>query len=270
MKVLSNHLYQLRCKIWNEHRVNQWLSFRYWKRSYFGLLRGYWSSLLGRVIYEGDYRPLIMGPRIDYDLGAGSAIVLAGKNDPKLVVDPANKIFPTASSIGVFPHWNHMNPSMGHPTRLRIRKNAKLILEPNTTILVGSYIAVWPEQELRIGAETYIAHGVSINTRCGMDIGNNVMIGHESTIMDYDGHPVFYSSDEVDTKKDTYAGTAKPIRIEDNVWIGFRTTILKGVTIGSGCIIGANSCVTSDVPANCIAVGNPARVIKENITWRRY
>ena len=84
-----------------------------------------------------------------------------------------------------------MNPPMAHPTRLRIRNHAKLILEPNTVILTGGYLAIWPGQELRLGADTYLAHGVSINTRCGLRIGSNVMIGHETTIMDYDGHPVF-------------------------------------------------------------------------------
>ena len=54
----------------------------------------------------------------------------------------------------------------------------------------------------------------------------------------------------------------RPVRIEDDVWIGARTIILPGLTIGKGAIIGAGSVVTKDVPPYAICVGNPARVIK--------
>ncbi|MDR2406844.1 MAG: sugar O-acetyltransferase, partial [Bacteroidales bacterium] len=50
--------------------------------------------------------------------------------------------------------------------------------------------------------------------------------------------------------------------IEDNVWIGDKVTILPGVHIGYGSIIGANAVVTKDVPANCVVGGNPAKIIK--------
>jgi acetyltransferase-like isoleucine patch superfamily enzyme len=103
-----------------------------------------------------------------------------------------------------------------------------------------------------------------------MRIGKNVMIAFGTTIMDYDGHPIFQTKEEEEQERDTYGGTAKPITIEDNVWIGFKSTILKGVTIGAGSIVGAYSCVTKDVPPNCMVAGNPARIIKENISWRRY
>ena len=53
--------------------------------------------------------------------------------------------------------------------------------------------------------------------------------------------------------------------IGDNVWIGDKATILAGVTIGEGAVIGANAVITKDVPAYCIAVGNPARIIKKVI-----
>ena len=55
---------------------------------------------------------------------------------------------------------------------------------------------------------------------------------------------------------------AKPITIGDNVWLGGGAIILPGVTIGENSVVGAGTVVTKDIPANCVAVGNPARVIK--------
>ncbi|HEX7757448.1 MAG TPA: DapH/DapD/GlmU-related protein, partial [Niabella sp.] len=56
---------------------------------------------------------------------------------------------------------------------------------------------------------------------------------------------------------------AQPVTIGNNVWVGGNATILPGVTIGDNCVIGAGSVVTKDIPANSLAVGNPARVIRQ-------
>lgn len=61
---------------------------------------------------------------------------------------------------------------------------------------------------------------------------------------------------------------SKPIYIKDNVWIGTGATILKGVTVSEGAIIGADSLVTKDVPAHSIVAGNPAKVIRKNVLWK--
>lgn len=268
MKNLVNFFSKLRNKINSHFNEESFFKRRYKIRTYKGILRGLWSGFLGRVEYIDDFRQLILGSNIDFDIWAGGKIILIGKKN-EILKDPANYLFPYASSIGVFPHFQRMNVSMGHPTRLRIKTNSKLILEPNTNILNGCYFAIASNKQLKIGAETYIAHGVVINTWCGLSIGRNVMIGHETTIMDYDGHPI-YSSDNSENEKEMYGGKSAPIIIEDDVWIGFRVTILKGVTIGSGAIVAANSCVTANVPKNSIVAGNPAKIIRENILWKRY
>lgn len=61
---------------------------------------------------------------------------------------------------------------------------------------------------------------------------------------------------------DPRVGEPKPVTIKDNVWLGYGVIVMKGVTIGENSIIGMNSVVTRDIPANSIAVGSPAKVIK--------
>lgn len=265
-------MHKLRNYLLTERVNSALLNFKSAKDARLGLIRGYISSILGRVIYKDNYRPLLLGKNLDFYMEPGSAIVLAGKNETSSNTDPSNWHYPTASSIGTKPRWDFMNPVTHQLTRIRLKKNAQLIMEPNTAILIGSYIAVWPEQELQIGENTCIAHGVFINTRCGLTIGRDVMIAHGTSIMDYDGHPVFYKPLSEDTPQGTktYGGAAKPIVIEDNVWIGFNATILKGCTIGSGAIVGAGATVVTDVPPNSIVLGNPARVIQRGISWRKY
>lgn len=86
-------------------------------------------------------------------------------------------------------------------------------------------------------------------------IGNFVSCGANTTITDFDWHPI---------KKgvDNDYGKSKPINIEDNVWLGLNVLVLKGVTIGKNSIIGANSVVVSSIPENVLAAGNPCKIIK--------
>lgn len=96
---------------------------------------------------------------------------------------------------------------------------------------------------------------------CGnrIDIGNGVLIAACVMILDEDAHYISYDGCNNKNKK--------PIRIEDNVWIGVSCVIHKGVTIGEGSVIAAGSVVTKDIPPHCLAAGVPAKVIRENITW---
>ena len=104
----------------------------------------------------------------------------------------------------------------------------------------------------------FINEGVTITCASEVHIGKGANIAREAVIRDYDGHYI----------EDVNYRTAKPIKIGDNVWIGYRAMILKGVTIGEGSIIAANAVVTKDVPAHCVVAGNPAKIIRENVNWR--
>ena len=94
-------------------------------------------------------------------------------------------------------------------------------------------------------------------------IGNNAHIGANCMIIDTDVHSKDYK--HRDFRNEIMSDVIPmPINIGDDVWIGLNCIILKGVTIGNRSIIGAGSVVTKDIPANCIAAGNPCRVIKYN------
>ncbi len=87
----------------------------------------------------------------------------------------------------------------------------------------------------------------------GLTIGNNVKIGACVLLIDTDSHPIDYKVRRVSNE----GVKSAPIVIEDDVWIGAHSIVLKGVTIGARSIIGAGSVVTKSIPSDCIAAGNP-------------
>ena len=89
-------------------------------------------------------------------------------------------------------------------------------------------------------------------------IGDNVMIGALVTILDTDCHSLHYA-DRMNGDKNT---KTKPVIIDEGVLIGAQSIVLKGSHIGAHSVIGAGSVVCGEIPANCIAAGNPCKVIR--------
>lgn len=108
---------------------------------------------------------------------------------------------------------------------------------------------------LEIGAGTFVNYGTSIGASNLIRIGRNCQIGNHCIMIDNDYHGV-------DPALRTTMPPSQPIILGDNVWLGVRVTVLKGVHIGDGAVIGAGSVVTNDIPARALAVGVPARVIR--------
>jgi acetyltransferase-like isoleucine patch superfamily enzyme len=98
--------------------------------------------------------------------------------------------------------------------------------------------------------------GTVIAAAGSIRIGSNVLCGANTTITDFDWHGI-----EPELRNSSPA--PEPVVIEDNVWLGLNSIVLKGVRIGKNSVIGANSVVTKDIPPNVIAAGNPCRVIRE-------
>lgn len=118
-----------------------------------------------------------------------------------------------------------------------------------------------------------IGHNTGLSSCCiwvkkKIVIGNNVKIGGDCILMDTDAHNLDYTirrsklRNDKGVPIDSITAKAIPIIIEDDVLIGTRCIILKGVTIGARSIIGSGSVVTHSIPSDCIAAGNPCRVIR--------
>ena len=131
------------------------------------------------------------------------------------------------------------------------------------TLIIGSYNSIWsqisntrlsahPGGYLEIGSHNYI-NGAFISASSKVILGNNIKIGPQTMIMDSDFHDVSDHNKE---------GQSSEIIIEDDVWLGARCTVLKGVHIGKGAVVAIGAIVTKDVPANAIVGGIPAKIIE--------
>lgn len=133
---------------------------------------------------------------------------------------------------------------------------------------LGTMFDVGPSGRVTLGDHALV-HGARIICDRSVEIGDHCLISWNVIIMDNDRAPR-----DADARKEIlhrFAGrgqdlcdvaVARPVRIERNVWIGFDSCIMPGVTVGEGSIVGARSVVFEDIPPYSIAVGNPARVIR--------
>ena len=111
-------------------------------------------------------------------------------------------------------------------------------------------------RHIRVGKRFFANFGLTVLDEAFVTIGDDCFIGPGVHI-----YTACHSTNP--TERNTRKEWAEPVTIGNNVWIGGNVTILPGVTIGDNCTIGAGSVVTHDIPANSIAAGNPAKVIKK-------
>jgi len=160
-----------------------------------------------------------------------------------------------------------------------IRNRRFIVVGTGLTTGFGCRFEAFPVDDstdkcLIIGANVEINDYVHLAAAKKIVIGNNVLIASKVFISDINhGSYSGKQSDSPSVPPNERKLSAKPIVIEDNVWIGEGVCVMAGVRIGSGSIIGASAVVTKDIPANSIAVGSPARVIKvynfDNGIWER-
>lgn len=125
------------------------------------------------------------------------------------------------------------------------------------------------ESEVIIAKNVFIAGGTVLDCSLKIVIEQDVMISYQAIIQDCDNHPLALSKRKKDLQNylkngvvDVSGAAKKPVIIKRGAWIGARTIILKGVTVGEGSIIGAGSVVTKDVEPWTIVAGNPAKIVK--------
>jgi maltose O-acetyltransferase len=111
-------------------------------------------------------------------------------------------------------------------------------------------------ENLHVGARTFINFNLIALDVAPITIGEDCQIGPNVQLLT-PSHPV-----EPQARRDKLE-SARPISIGDNVWLGGGVIVCPGVTIGDNSVIGAGSVVTRDIPANVVAAGNPARVLRE-------
>jgi len=144
---------------------------------------------------------------------------------------------------------------------IRMYRNSVFHVRGRVKLGPGVGVVTGPNARLTIGDNTYITASSVLYCANEIEIGSDCAISWNTTILDTDFHHIYYPDG-------TQNELTSPVRIGNKVWIGCNCTILKGVTIGDNAVIGANTLVNKDVPPNCLAVGNPMRIIKEGIDWK--
>lgn len=149
----------------------------------------------------------------------------------------------------IFQPWNlHL---FGAP--IRIGSFANIITTPDQKVR----ISIWSETEdipgISIGNYCLICPGVRLGAARQIDIADNCMLAGNVYITDADWHGLYNR---------IAPGADAPVKLEENVWVGDSSIVTKGVTIGRNSVIGAGSVVVGDIPANTVAAGNPAKIVK--------
>ncbi len=136
------------------------------------------------------------------------------------------------------------------------------------SLFMGEINVISSSARVRLGDWCFVGPGAKLWAMESIDIGHRVFISHGVQVFDNNSHSLsaaerherFRELRTVGRHSTPEAVVHRPIRIEDDVWIGFNAAIMKGVTIGRGAIVGAGAMVTHDVAAYAMVVGNPARV----------
>ena len=142
----------------------------------------------------------------------------------------------------------------------------------NNSVINGNIILYSIGDKIIIGSNTYIGINTRIWSMGKIQIGDNVLIAHNVNVFDNNSHSIDINirKNELNyiltkgyPKKNLFNVSIGNIKVNNGVWIGMNSIILKGVEIGENAIVAAGSVVTKNVQPNTMVAGNPARVIKK-------
>lgn len=179
------------------------------------------------------------------------------------------KLYTTIYSLWISNHFSNTKATFKYPIN-DIRGEQYIKLSDGCSFGKFVVITAWDNQNgkklsprIWIGANCKFGDFLHLTCINKIEIGNNVLTGKWVTITDNSHGNTDYHSLQVPPSERNWVSKGG-VKIEDDVWIGDKATILPGVTIGTGAIIAANSVVTKDIPPYCIAGGNPARIIRQH------
>lgn len=150
--------------------------------------------------------------------------------------------------------------------------NERAIAIGSHSVIHGEVLVFAHGGQVKIGAHCYLGEGSRVWSAAKITIGDRVLISHDVNIHDTDSHSLigdlrhqhFVEIVERGHPTDNvYDIASRPVVIEADAWLGFGSTILKGVTVGAGAVVAARSVVTRDVPPGVLVAGNPARIIRQ-------
>ena len=176
--------------------------------------------------------------------------------DPRYVWDNGLAVINARWSLRKADHLGDRVRLRGHPAvtnrgRMVIDRRVQLVSTIATLELVSD-----PGGLLEIGEATLVNFGCSLVATELVRIGTDCHIGPYTMMLDNDFH-------RVEPERRLERPPSKPIIVEDNVWIGARSILMPGVTVGRDCCIGAGSVVTTSIPPRTLAAGVPARPIRD-------
>lgn len=208
----------------------------------------------------------VLGIRIKFKNYVGNKIIVVDENNNKKVVKSIKGLnIKFNGNNGVvtlhkpFANFNNFNINCGSNTNVTIESSKNYIFDLTIDCAIGN-------SNVNIGRDFSIVSGnffVDYNTE--LNIGDNCMFSYDVWIRTSDGHLVFNDGKYLGAINERHS-----LNIGDNCWVGLKTLILKNANLPNGTIVGSGAVVTKkfDTP-NCAIGGNPAKVLKDNMTWSR-
>jgi acetyltransferase-like isoleucine patch superfamily enzyme len=151
----------------------------------------------------------------------------------------------------------NFSPMTGGESYLMLDAGAELKVQGVFKAYYNCDVAVYKNAVLNLGGG-YMNAGSQLRCSKSISIGKGATIARDAYVADSDSHQICDGKHVVD----------QPVVIGDHVWLGIRSIVLKGVTIGDGAIVAAGSVVTKDVAAKLIVAGIPAKCVREEVEWK--
>ena len=141
-------------------------------------------------------------------------------------------------------------------------------------------VRLHPDTSVRLGDDVLLSRGVGLHLReagARIEVGDGSFLNERTEIVAHErvvlGRGCLLAWDVLVLDSDSHRVDGRPhtapVVLGDDVWVGARATVLKGVTIGDGAVVAAGAVVTRDVPARTLVAGNPATVVRTGVTWER-